>query len=127
MSIQCRCTKLGSLFVNTISQSAIVQLGDSDSVKLTTRALAVQRAIPDSKADEFRFASYPIFFRPPFTIQLPPVTTFNSNSPLAEIRIDSVETLGVAASSYLRVGCGGPLKGETRIKHIRHFNDRDIS
>ncbi len=126
MSIECRNTAVANLFVNSVSSSSIVQMGDNGYSKLTSRAIAVARAIPNYVDDEFRFAAYPIFFLPRLTPKPCFTVSFQSRSPLSGIRVGSVRTLGVAASSLLRAGCGGPLQAEARIKHIRHFNYRDI-
>ncbi|WP_130608115.1 spore germination protein GerPE [Cohnella abietis] len=123
MSLTCRRTTLRCLFVNTVSTSGIVQLGDTCEVSLTSKALAVQRAIPDFQNDEFRFASYSIFTRPKLTLQPCNSVAFNSECPLSNIHVGEVRTLGVSASSILRVGCGGPLQAISRIKHIRQYND----
>ncbi|MCD9021375.1 spore germination protein GerPE [Cohnella silvisoli] len=126
MSLQCRNTTLGRLFVNTISSSGIVQLGDNKNSTLTSRVLAVQRAIPDFEGDEYRFASYPIFYLPRLTLQPCVAVAFHSCSSLPNIQVGSLETIGVDSSSLLRVGCGGPLLAESRIINIRHFNNRYI-
>jgi spore germination protein PE len=124
MSLQCRNTTLGNLFVNSVSSSSIVQLGDNDYSNLSNKVLAVQRAIPNFEDDEYRFASYRIFYLPKLTLQPNVAVAFQSRSPLPNIQVGSVEMLGVTAASYLRVGCGGPLVAESRILDIRHFNNQ---
>lgn len=123
MGLQCRNTTLGSLFVNSVSSSSIVQLGDNDYSNLSNKVLAVARAIPNFEDDEYRFASYGIYFLPKLTLQPRVAVDFQSRSPLPNIQVGTVYLLGVSASSYLRVGCGGPLKAESRILDIRHFNN----
>jgi spore germination protein PE len=103
-----------------------VQLGDSRKNDLSSKALAIQRAVPNNSEDEYRFASYRIFSLPKLTLLPCATVDFQSQSPLPCLQVGSVRTLGVSASSLLRVGNGGPLQAITRIKHIRHFNDRDI-
>lgn len=127
MSIQRRNTLLGNLLLNTVSSAGIVQLGDHVQADLTSHAIAVQRAIPNFMDDEYRFASYSLFTRPILTLQTDVNVIFQSRSPVQEIRVGAVRALGVSSSSLLHAGCGGPLRAETRIKHIRHFNNRDIS
>jgi spore germination protein PE len=122
MVLQCRNTTLGSIFVNSVSSSSIVQFGDNDLTTLTNKVLAVQRAIPNFEDDEYRFASYPIFFLPKLTLLPNVAVAFQSRSPLPNIQVGSVYVIGFTASSHLRVGCGGPLKAESRILDIRHFN-----
>jgi spore germination protein PE len=126
MGLQCRNTTLGSLYVNSVSSSSIVQLGDNDFSTLSNKVLAVQRAIPNFEDDEFRFASYRIYFLPKLTLQPCVAVAFQSCSSLPNIQVGTVYLLGVTASSNLRVGCGGPLIAESRIKDIRQFNSRDI-
>jgi spore germination protein PE len=122
MSIQCRCTSLGYLFLNTVSSAGIVQLGDNTNTDLYARVMAIQRFTPDYYEDEFRFASYSIFFRSKLTLHPSVDVTFQSVSPLQGIRVGSVDVIGVSASSLLRVGCGGPLEAEARVLNIRHFS-----
>jgi spore germination protein PE len=119
-----RCIQLGDLFVNTVSMAAVVQLGDTGETKHASRALAIQRAIPTYHGDELRFAAYSIFTRAPQAAQPYREVQVLRSDVQPDICIGSLETLGVAASSLLRVGCGGPLTSEARIKHIRQFNDR---
>ncbi|WP_256757134.1 spore germination protein GerPE [Cohnella sp. WQ 127256] len=126
MSIQYRCVMLSCLFVNTVSSSGVVQLGDSDKVTQFSRAIAVQRAIPNYEDDEFRFASYPLFLLPKQSLQPCKTVQFQSQSPFPTLQVGFVRTLGVSASSQLRVGNGGPLVAETRIKHIRQYNNLGI-
>lgn len=127
MSIQSRNTTLKCLFVNTVSTSGIVQFGDNQETNLKSKALAVQRAIPNYEDDEFRFASYPIFSLPKLTLEPCATVNFTSCSPASNsnFRVGFVRTLGVSASSLLRVGTSGPLQAESRIKHIRQYNNVD--
>lgn len=119
-----RVTILGQLFVNTVSTAAVVQLGDTGETKLTSRALAIQRAIPTYYGDELRFAAYSIFNRVPHIAEPYRVVQVRRCAVKPDINIGALESLGVAASSLLRVGSGGPLTSEVRIKHIRQFNNR---
>lgn len=121
--LQSRNITIRSLFLNTISQSAVVQLGDHANAQLKSRAIAVQRAIPDSVADEFRFASYPIFFRDPLVLKPCRPLQFQTLHTASGIRVGTIESLGVSSSSYLRAGTGGTLSAVSRVKHIRQFNN----
>ncbi len=126
MSIQGRNSTLDFLFVNTVGSTGIVQLGDGVETTLRSKAIAVQRAIPNYVDDEFRFAAYPLFFLPKKWLQPCVDVEFQSVSPLPNIHVGLIRTLGVSASSLLRIGLSGPIKAESRIKHIRHFNNRVI-
>ncbi|TVY04420.1 spore germination protein GerPE [Cohnella terricola] len=124
MSLQCRTTIVAALYVNTVSSSGTLQLGDGDRTDMKTKALAVQKAIPNFIKDEFRYASYPLFFLPKLTLKQPCVSVnMTSVSPWPTIQVGPVYMLGISSSSIMRVGCGGPLQGSSRIKHIRDFNN----
>jgi len=127
MSPCCRSTMLLSLYVNTVSSSGIVHFGDlRGRTDMTSKALAVQRAVPNyEESDDFDFAAYPIFFKPTLTLEEGAPVRFDSESPWPTLRVDFLYALGVSSSSTLRVGCSGPVQGISRIKHIRNFNDRD--
>jgi len=129
---QVRNTFIGCLFLNTVSLSGILQLGDSARVSLTSKAIAVQKAIPTFEDDEFRFAQFSIFFLPKLTLHPCVTASLQMDSPLpADIHIRSIRALAVSSASLFRVGCGGPLQAESRIMHIRNYNNnnknRDIS
>src|SRR4029077_18965253 len=115
MSIQCRNTTVVDLFVNTVSSTGNVQLGDNVDTALKSKILAVAKAITNFEEDEFRFASYPIFFLPKMSLKPCVTVAFQSSSPLPNIQVGAVKVLGVSSASHLRVGCGGPLIAETRV------------
>jgi Protein of unknown function (DUF2772). len=124
MSLACRLTTAGYVYLNTLSSSSVTQFGDArGSTKQKNRVIAVQRAIPDSYKDETRFASYPLFFKTLLNPGSEPPVRMNSASGGVPIRIGSVYVLGITASSVMRLGCSGPVQGESRIVNIRQFND----
>jgi len=121
VSVQCRNVRVNTVFVNTASSSSFVHFGDGERAELTSRALAVQRAVPIFDRDEFRFASYAIFTRPVLKLPSCRETSIQTFSEY-DIAVGTISVLGVSASSTFHVGCGGPHKAVTRIKHIRQFN-----
>jgi len=125
VTLQCRTTIVNSLFVNSVGTASMLQLGDNDVTDAENKVLAVAQAIPNYSEDEFRFASYPLFFLPELKFKKPCVpVVMNSSSPCPEIRVGFIYVLALASSSVMRAGCNGPLKGLSRIKHIRYFNNR---
>jgi len=117
-----RTTTLFSLFVNTVSSSGIVQLGDGDNTDMTSKALAVQRAVANVQKDEFFFESYPLFYFPKLVPSAEVPVSFRSESLFPVLRVGCIYALGVSSSSTLRAGCSGQVQGISRIKHIRNFN-----
>jgi hypothetical protein len=84
-------------------------------------ALAVQRTYADFGRDDAQFASYPLFYRRPV---LPPPGPPVAMTAVSRIPVQSVAGLRVTAlstGSLIRVGCGGPLLAQSKIKHIRQF------
>lgn len=116
-----RLSRITLVYINTSSDSSVVHFGDNrDEAKLFTRALAVQRSIPSFRKGEFPFASYALFARP---LPIPPnesslVIEFNSEN--APIAVGTINIVAIAAASHVRIGCGGPEIGETRIVNIRN-------
>ncbi|MFC5403976.1 spore germination protein GerPE [Cohnella soli] len=124
MSIEPRTSKIGCVFVNTVSTSGIVQFGDGGTSTLRSKAIAVQRKIANFLDDEFKFETYPIFYKPRLRlVQCDQVSFVSRSTDCPDIRVGWMYMLGVSASSLFRAGYSGPIDAEARIKHIRHFND----
>lgn len=120
-----RTTVIGRLYVNTVGTSSVAQFGDNGTTRLTSRALAVQRAVPEYSHDETKFAAYRIFTRPLIELDTGLSVEFGKVDCVPEIRIGCLRAVALSASSLLRAGVTGPFAAETRIKHIRNFNYRD--
>ncbi len=103
--------------------SSVMQAGDNESAFLRTHAIAVQRAIPHFQGDETRFAAYRIFFLPNPRPVEPPGGRLLRTRPEAEIRIGAIEVLALRSASLFRIGNTGALTADSRIHHIRHFNN----
>ena len=123
MTIQCRVSEIGAIKVNIITDAAVMQIGDSQTVDLADIAIALQRQYPDYRGDETRFGSYPIFSLPLPPAPGPPGASLVSRSPTGRIRVGIVDVIALRASSYLQAGCAGHLTAESRIKHIRQYSD----
>ncbi|MFC4302683.1 spore germination protein GerPE [Cohnella boryungensis] len=122
MSLSCRSVTIATLYVNTVSSSGIVHLGDGEGTDMDSKALAVQQAITNYTEDEFYLESYPLFYLPKLTLKPCSPVRFSSVSPWPTLRVGALYSLGVSSSSILRAGCSGPVQGESRIKHFRYFN-----
>jgi hypothetical protein len=109
--------------INSASDSSIVQFGDGENTKLKTFAIAVQRAIPNDLGDETRFASYPVFFLPSPQPAGPPGGFLVKAQPDAVIQVGFLTAVAVRSASVVRIGNSGALEAESRIHHIRHFNN----
>ncbi|MBW5446812.1 spore germination protein GerPE [Cohnella sp. CFH 77786] len=124
MSVQKRLSRVGSLRIDSLLFSTVAQLGDNVFTELNSKAIALARAIPDFEGDETRFAAYPIFFLPLRELRGGPTVRFSSRSPCGEIHVGSVRAVVAGTSCLLRLGTSETFFAESRIKHIRQFNDR---
>lgn len=125
-----RTVVTGAVKIVSAVDSSIVQIGDNEFALLRTRATAVQRAIPNFQGDETRFAAYPIFFLPDPRPAEPSGGFLIRTHPGAAIEIGAIELTAVRSASVFRIGNTGTLAANSRIHHIRHYNnvlpDRDI-
>lgn len=127
MSVEKRCSRVGCVFINSVSLASVAQFGDNCNTELKSRALAVQRAVTDFRYDEARFASYGLFFRPELRLSGCTDVRFRSRSDGSSICVRSLYALAASAASLIRFGTGESHRAVARVKHIRQFNaDRDI-
>lgn len=123
MTIQCRLAEVGAIKVNVLTDAAVMQIGDSQTVDLIDWAIALQRRYANFQKDETRFASYPIFSLPLPRFPEAPDALIVSSSLTNRICVGTVRVLSIRASSYFQTGCAGRLTAESRIQHIRQYSD----
>jgi hypothetical protein len=121
-----RFTAVGSMVINSVSASSVIQFGDTaGSVRMNDRVLALQRARPNFERDELSFADYPLFSLPMPAPSGPPPVQFRAVGAKGRIGVGPIRINGVSNSCFVRAGNGyGPLAGQSRIVNIRHYNDR---
>ncbi|WEK55571.1 MAG: spore germination protein GerPE [Candidatus Cohnella colombiensis] len=123
-----RTTRIHNLVINIVSSSAVTQFGDNEGTTLHSRVLAVQEALANYEADEYRYASYRIFTLPKHRLEPTPNVSFRIVACQPEIEIGFVRILGLSSSSNFRAGTGGPFQATSRILHIRQYqHNHDIS
>lgn len=120
-----RTTVIDRIYVNTVGTSSVAHFGDNGTTRLTSRALAVQRAVPEYAHDETKFAAYRLFTRPILELDTGIRVDFRKEDGVPEIQIGCLRAVALSASSLLRAGETGPFVAQTRVKHIRNFNYRD--
>ncbi|WP_235918122.1 spore germination protein GerPE [Paenibacillus lutrae] len=111
---------LGQAKVLGVADSAVFQIGDNQGIYTRYRALALQREVPNFIEEEGTFEAYPVFIEPFPDIRFPPGAT-KTTSQAGAIQVGSVKVLGVSASSVMQIGGSGPVRMESRIKHIRQI------
>ncbi|HET7628701.1 MAG TPA: spore germination protein GerPE [Bacillales bacterium] len=107
--------------VRSVSSSATLQIGDSETITPYDQVLAVQREFPVYSNSDFDFQRFDFFTRP-----LPPVPAgcgghFHSENRVPIIKVGAVDIHGVAASSVVQVGSTRHVFSSSRVKQIRQF------
>ncbi|WP_461202558.1 spore germination protein GerPE [Anoxybacillus sp. TBDG-1] len=113
------------LRANAVSFSSVVQIGDSQEVRLSARALAVQRQLEYVDSREFPL-TFPVFTKP---IPFPPSDDENvchytlHDCPL--IAVHSVRVIGISSTSVVHIGSTKTVEANSRVKHIRQLERRE--
>ncbi|MGP4079570.1 spore germination protein GerPE [Pseudalkalibacillus sp. R45] len=108
------------LDIISVVTSSVIQVGDTKILTPTSLALAVQRQESIYDEDEHTFDMYPMFSAPlpPLSYDCIPVNTVNE---APAIHVNSINIIGVAASSVVRIGNTDFVSSDSRVKHIRQF------
>ncbi|EIJ81912.1 spore germination protein PE [Bacillus methanolicus PB1] len=120
-----RTSFVDQIYINTISFSSFLQIGDSNMINGFSRALAVHRETEFYYSNEGNFSEYTVFSQPiPITPVQEPFTyqTFNHH-PI--IKVGKIDIVGISSSSLLHVGNSKHISMEARVKHIRQLLPRE--
>ncbi|WP_347550904.1 spore germination protein GerPE [Pseudalkalibacillus hwajinpoensis] len=108
--------------IHSVDGSSMIQIGDSNQVTPETNVFAVQRERPIFEGNEFEdLSKFPIYSQ---QIPIPLITEAIEHITIHEnpiIKVNSIQIIGVAASSVLHVGSTKTVRTEARIKNIRQF------
>ncbi|MGN7296843.1 spore germination protein GerPE [Fredinandcohnia aciditolerans] len=118
-----RISVVDLIYVNSVSFSSILEIGDSKKITPVSQALAVQREVPLFFTNEGDFSQYPIFSR-----KLPIVKVtesvnmeiFNQNP---VIKVNSIKVTGVSSAAVMQIGSTETIHTESKVKHIRKLLD----
>ncbi|MCA1039455.1 spore germination protein GerPE [Bacillus infantis] len=116
-----RTAIVNKLNVDTVSFSSIIQVGDSEYIQGFSRALAVQREAEIFFGNEGRYSDYPIFTEPLPLPALEDALQMYVHQSKPAIKVDSIDIIGISASSMLHIGNSGQVSMESRVKHIRQL------
>lgn len=116
-----RTSIVQNMNIKSLVSASIIQIGDARLLTPSSKALAIQRQESTyHDPDEHTFEKYPMFTAPfpPFDYECIPVKTVQE---VPAIHVNSINIIGVAASSVVRVGKTDYICSEARVKHIRQF------
>jgi spore germination protein PE len=116
-----RISSVDRLRILSVQFSSVVEVGDSNQIKPTSKALAVQREFPIFFGNEGAFKQYPIF-----EIELPSISSeqtvpmkIKNENPI--IQVGTVRIVGVSNSSVFQIGSTNTINAEARVKHFRQI------
>lgn len=116
-----RLSIVSNVYINGISSSSVMHVGDNINTALKTRVFAVQREVPFYYENEGSFKAYP-FYQRPFPIPQPPEPfTMCVDNLGSFIRVQNIRILGVSSSALLQIGSNRITSAETHVKNIRQF------
>ncbi|WNR44963.1 spore germination protein GerPE [Paenibacillus roseipurpureus] len=116
-----RLSIVGNVYMNALSSSSTLQVGDNMNTALQNTVFAVQREVPIYYSNEGSFAAY-AFYQRPFPIPQPPQPFRMCVDNLGSyIKVCNVRILGVSSSSLFQIGSNRITSAETRVKNIRQF------
>lgn len=107
--------------ITNISLASILQIGDNESIKSKTKALAVQRQVATFQENEGNLEAYQLFSR---VIPIPEVyeqVDMKVENLCDYIQVNCIRVLAVSTSSILQVGSNCQIENEARVKHFRQF------
>jgi spore germination protein PE len=118
-----RTVSVGSLKVFSLSQSAIVQIGDSKQITPTSRAIAVQQKSSNfTKLSTEEFEKYEVFHlknNPQIIDDNIFFSTFHEHPCFS---VNCIQIKGVVASGVFHAGNTECIISDSRVKHIRDFS-----
>jgi spore germination protein PE len=120
-----RVSQVQKIYITSLSNSSITQIGDSNCINAFSRALAVQREAEIFFGNEGDFSQYPIFRE---TIPLPPLEdeiSFQKIDLAPCIKVSHIKINGLASASIFHIGNSENVYMESRVKHIRQLLDEN--
>lgn len=120
-----RLSIVDGVYMNDVSSSSAVHIGDNFRTTLVSQALAVQREVPYYSGNEGSLAPFP-FYRRPIPLPQPGEPVHMSvNNWGSCIRVGVIRILGVSSSAALHIGSNRCVEAVSRIKHFRQFVSPD--
>ncbi len=120
-----RTSVVPHIFINSITFSSVIEIGDAHKIDANAIAIAVQREYPLFVENEADFSLYRIFTEiiPSPVIDEFVQSTFIHENPI--IKVDSLSVTGSSNASVIQIGSTHCVKAEARIKHIRQLLNSD--
>ena len=118
-----RISVVDFIYINSLSFSGILEIGDSKKITPVSQALAVQREVPVFFTNEGDFSKYPIFSRELPKVKVTETVNMNVFNQNPIIKVDSIRVNGVSSSAVVQIGSTETIHAESKVKHIRKLLD----
>lgn len=109
------------LTITSVSLSSICQIGDSQLICSSSRALAVQREKELFYGNEGNYEAYPIFSEELLHAPITEKMTMSSLNLNPLIKVKNINITAVSSCSVAHLGNSGQISMESRVKHIRQL------
>ncbi|MDF2607152.1 MAG: spore germination protein GerPE [Bacillales bacterium] len=118
-----RTASIGNIKIHSLSQSAIVQIGDSKHITPTSRAIAVQQKSSNfTKLTTEEFEKYEVFHLKNNLEIIDDNIFFNTFHEHPCFSVNCIQIKGIAASGVFHAGNTECIISDSRVKHIRDFS-----
>ncbi|API91046.1 hypothetical protein J32TS6_28270 [Virgibacillus pantothenticus] len=118
-----RTAVVDNLFTNSVSNSSVLSIGDTNHAALKFKGLAVQKQVPTFSQEDEESFDYPLFQRdtnwPTPNIGVRKTTMHHNQN----ICVANIATIGVSSSSLLQIGSLTRGYAEARVKHFRKLKE----
>lgn len=118
-----RISVVDFIYVNAVSFSSILEIGDSKKITPVSQALAVQREVPVFFTNEGNFSKYPFFSEELPKVKVTETVNMNVFNQNPIIKVDSIRVTGVSSAAVMQVGSTETIHSESKVKHIRKLLD----
>ena len=116
-----RFSQVGTIKVTAVTFSSIFEIGDSNNITPSVKALAVRREVPIFFSNEGGFDQFSIFTRPLPKVAVNESVTMATYNNKPFINVNMIRIHGVSSSAVFQVGSTNVINAEARVKHIRQL------
>lgn len=120
-----RISAVKEMQVDVVNAASILLAGDAVIIHSRSKAIAVQREIPEFHNEESDFAQYSLFSQPTPKFDSQEIVAMNCCNEVPWIKVGSIKVLSVSAASVLQIGSNMVINTELRLKHFRQFFSRE--
>lgn len=116
-----RTSNVDQLKIESILLSSIIEIGDANYIQGFSRALAIQRQAEIFFGNEGNFDQFPVFTAPLSFQPIEDKFSMYIEQLHPVIKVNTIDVIGVSASSVIHIGSSKQISMESRLKHVRQL------